>query len=56
MQSIGIDAHKRYLQITIIQENEKIINRYKVNNDRNSIKAALRLYDQDGSKTVLESG
>jgi len=56
MYSIGIDAHKRYLQITIMQENGKIINRYKVNNDRKSIKAVLRPYAQDGSKAVLESG
>jgi len=26
MYSIGIDAHKRYSQITIMQENGKIIN------------------------------
>ena len=38
MYSIGIDAHKRYSKITIMQENGKIINRYKVNNDRKSIK------------------
>jgi len=56
MYSIGIDAHKRYSQITIMQENGKIINRYKVNNDRKSIKRALRPYAQDGSKAVLESG
>jgi len=41
MYSIGIDAHKRYSQITIMQENGKIINRCKVNNDRKSIKRAL---------------
>jgi len=29
MYSIGIDAHKRYSQITIMQENGKIINRCK---------------------------
>lgn len=56
MYSIGIDAHKRYSQITIMQENGKIINRYKVNNDRKSIKAALSPYAKDGSKAVLESG
>lgn len=56
MYSIGIDAHKRYSQITIVQENGKIINRYKVNNDRNSIKRTLRPYAQDGAKAVLESG
>ena len=36
MYSICIDAHKRYSQITIMQENGKIINRCKVNNDRKS--------------------
>ena len=56
MYSIGIDAHKRYSQITIMQENGKIINRCKVNNDRKSIKRALSPYAQDGSKAVLESG
>jgi len=56
MYSIGIDAHKRYSQITIMQENGKIVNRCKVNNDRKSIKRALSPYAQDGSKAVLESG
>ena len=56
MYSIGIDAHKRYSQITIMQENGKIINRCKVNNDRKSIKRVLSPYAQDGSKAVLESG
>jgi hypothetical protein len=39
-----------------MQENGKIINRGKVNNDRKSIKRALSPYAQDGSKAVLESG
>ena len=39
-----------------MQENGKIINRYKVNNDRKSIKKALSPYAQDGAKAVLESG
>ena len=56
MYSISIDAHKRYSQITIMQENGKIINRYKVNNDRKSIKRALSPYAQDDSKAVLELG
>lgn len=56
MYSIGIGAHKRYLQITIMQENGKIINRCKVKNDRKSIKRALKPYAHDGSKAVLESG
>ena len=56
MYSIGIDAHKRYSQLTIMQENGKIINRCKVNNDRKSIKRALSPYAQDGAKAVLESG
>jgi len=56
MYSIGIDAHKRYSQITIMQEDGKIINWYKANNDRKSIKRALSPYAQDGSKPVLESG
>jgi len=56
MYSIDIDVHKRYSQITIMQENGKIINRYKVNNDRKSIKRALNPYAQDGEKAVLESG
>ena len=38
MYSIGIDAYKMYSKITIMQENGKIINLYKVNNDRKSIK------------------
>jgi hypothetical protein len=48
-------AHKRYSQITIMKENGKIINQYKVNNDRKSIKRTLRPYAKDGSKAVLES-
>ena len=56
MYSIGIDAHKRYSQITIMQENGKIVYRYKVNNDRKSIKRALSPYAQEGAKAVLESG
>ena len=56
MHSIGIEAHKRYSQITIMQENAKIINRYKINNDRKSIKRTSRPSAQDGAKTVLESG
>jgi len=39
-----------------MQEDGKIINRCKVNNDRKSIKRALSPYAQDGSKAVLESG
>jgi hypothetical protein len=38
-----------------MQENRKIINGCKVNNDRKSIKRALSPYAQDGSKAVLES-
>lgn len=56
MYSIGIDAHKRYSQITIMKENGKIVNRYKVNNDRKSIKRASSSYAQEGAKAVLESG
>lgn len=45
MYSIGIDAHKRYLQITlIIQENGKMINRYNINNNQKSIKTPKPLY------------
>ena len=43
MYSVGIDTHKIYSQITIMQENGKIINRCKVNNDQKSIKRALML-------------
>lgn len=50
MYSIGVDAHKSYSQITIMQENGKIINRYKVNNDRKSIKRALSPYAQEGER------
>ena len=39
-----------------MQENGKIINRYKLNNDRKSTKRALSLYTQDSTKAVLESG
>lgn len=38
-----------------MQENGKIINRYKAKKDRKSIKRALSPYAQDGSKAVLES-
>lgn len=48
MYSIGIDTYKRYSQITIMQENGKIIRRYKVNNDQKSIKRALNPYAPDG--------
>jgi len=37
MYSIGIDDDKRYLQITIMQDNGKIIRQFKVNNNRKSI-------------------
>jgi len=56
MYSIGMDAHKRYLQITIMQENGKIISWYKINNDRKSIKNLKALCAKDGAKAVLESG
>lgn len=39
-----------------MQENGKIINRYKVNNDRKSIKRALSPYVHEDAKAVLESG
>lgn len=39
-----------------MQENGKIIKRYKVNNDRKSVKRALSPYAQEGAKAVLESG
>jgi len=54
--SIGIDAHKRYSQVSVMKEDGKIINRQKVNNNRESIARALGPYAQPGSKAVLESG
>ena len=56
MYSIGIDAHKRYSQITIMKEDGKIVSRCKVNNDRNSIQRVLTPYTRNGAKAVLESG
>ena len=55
MYSIGIDAHRRYSQISIMQEDGKIIKGCKVNNSRESIRGALSPYANDGSRAVLES-
>lgn len=55
MYSLGIDTHKSYSQINIIQEDGKIANRFKVNNDRNNIKRVLTPYTQNGARAVLES-
>jgi len=52
---IGIDAHRRYSQITVMEKNGKIIDRQKINNDRKSIEQALSPYAGNGSKAVLES-
>jgi len=54
--SIGIDAHKRYSQITVMRDDGKIVDRQKVNNNRVSIKEALSPYSEDDTKAVLESG
>lgn len=54
--SIGIDAHKRYSQVSVMQEDGKIIDRQKINNDRKSFQEALSGYSGNGSKAVLESG
>lgn len=55
MYSIGIDAHRRYSQISVMRQDGKIINRQKVNNDRKSIQEALGPYADNTSKAVLES-
>lgn len=54
--SIGIDAHRRYSQISVMTESGKIIDRQKVNNDRKSITQVLKPYAGNGSSAVLESG
>lgn len=57
MYYIGIDAHKKYSQLTVMQDEGKIIGRHRINNDKRSIKETLSLYDcSNGSKAVLESG
>jgi len=52
---IGIDAHRRYSQITVMDKNGRIVERQKINNDRKSIERALSPYVGNGSKAVLES-
>lgn len=57
MYYIGIDAHRRYSQLTVMKEDGRIVNRHRINNDRKSIKETLSAYsDNSGSKAVLESG
>jgi len=56
MYSIGIDAHKRYSQISVMNDDGKIIDRQRVNNDRRSIKEVIGCYGGNGAKAVLESG
>lgn len=53
--SIGIDAHRRYSQISIMRDDGKVVERKKINNDRKSFKEALMPYSGNGSKAVLES-
>lgn len=53
--SIGIDAHRRYSQISVMQEDGKIIDRQRINNNRKSFQEALSGYSSNGSKAVLES-
>jgi len=55
MYVIGIDAHRRYSQLTVMKEDGKIVNRQKVHNNRENIKDALSSYGKDTSKAVLES-
>lgn len=55
MYHIGIDAHKRYSQVAVMDESGKIIKRQRINNDKQSIKEALGPYAQEESKAVLES-
>ena len=55
MYSIGIDAHRKYSQISVMNKEGKIIKRLNVNNDMRSIKEALEPYAHNGSKAVLES-
>jgi len=52
---IGIDAHRRYSQITVMDEKGRIVERQKINNDRKSIEKAVRRYVGNGTKAVMES-
>jgi len=55
MYIVGIDAHRRYSQITVMEKSGKIVERQKINNDRKSIEKALSPYMGNGIKAVLES-
>ncbi len=48
---------RRYSQLTVMEDEGKIIGRHRINNDRKSIEQTLSVYkDGNGSKAVMESG
>lgn len=56
MYYIGIDAHKKYSQISVMDESGKMMERMKVVNQREELQGALKEYTQAGAKAVMESG
>lgn len=56
MYYIGIDTHKKYSQISVMDEQGKIVERAKVVNQREELQGALREYTEAGAKAVMESG
>lgn len=56
MYYIGIDAHKRYSQISVMDEKGKIVERTKLVNRREELQGALKEYAQAGARAVMESG
>lgn len=56
MYYIGIDAHKKYSQVSVMDEKGKILERAKVNNRREELQGALKEYTKAGAKAVMESG
>lgn len=55
MQYLGIDIHKKFSQVTVIGEGEEIIDRRKLDNDRETINQYLNNFDQSSTKAVLEA-
>lgn len=53
--SIGIDIHRKYSQISVMQKDGKIIERQKVNNTRKSFEQVLESYSDHETKAVIES-
>lgn len=54
--AIGIDSHRRYSQITVMETDGHIVERQKVNNDRASLTKVLKPYAEPDTQAVLESG